>query len=1325
MVCQTKGQILTVEDGLSQGFVTAILQDKDGFLWIGTRDGLNRYDGYQFEHFYYDPLDSFSISGNQIQSICEIGNYLAVSTDNIGLNVFDKKTNRFYRLSAPGELGRWLATSRGLQILTDAADQLWCKIVVAKDSVYLAKIEWETAVDGRLLVQSYQWWPVDRFFRIGVSENGQFVWAGNGKELLRFDVSANEMCFFHTPQPGLSKIAPFNDGTAILSGSKGLGHFDGSKWLWQNSPLTLRDLAIFEQDREMYIATNPGGILRYPLSGASPFKPNLTAADSLTLPGKGLVHYFYKDHSGILWAGTNGYGVLKFNPRQQHFKIYKSGQSIINEHLWIDQQGHLAFNSFSEKDWPGPSREHALQDFPLPMNKKMSCKPGPEGKEWALVCGTHQISLFRKDALYTSWYQLPYSLFSETQIGSWLIEPTFDEEGNLWIAHDYYLKKIDPQTGRFQQFDYRSTLPQKHTVNALAKTGDGSWWIATEWGLLRALPRAKGFSFHLFKPQAGQANSILYDYVSALLIDPKDPQILWIATVGGGLTRMDVRNDRFTHYNTKNGLPNNIIYTILSDRHGRLWMSSNKGIISFDPTSGTIRNYTKQDGLPSNEFNVRAVGQAPDGTMYFGGIKGLVAFHPEEIIDNPTTPTVRFTGLEVNNRVVTHKDSTHLLPQSIAFTENIELAHYQNSLSLEFAGLEFSIPTKNKFRYYLEGAEAPWIHETTEHRATYLNLSPGDYTFRVLAANSDGVWHQQSTNLHLRILPPWWKTTAAYITYLLLLLALTYAILRFFLHRQQLQHRIALDAKEAERLKELDAFKTRLYTNITHEFRTPLTVINGMAEELEDHLPASIRPPFEQAINRGLRLIRQNGEKLLRLINQILDLAKLEERSLPIHRVEADIVPLMKYLTGSFQTVAESKDIQLIFQANTSSVIIPIDKEYLQTIVTNLLSNALKFTPEGGMIQVVLTVQDLNNKLQLSISDSGVGIPADQLPFVFDRFYQADNHLQVEGTGIGLALTKELVEYMGGTISAVSAPDRGTTFTIVFPSPITTGNGTSLSSTTMDPDSSKELTAVIQPKTDQPTLLIVEDNADITEYLLHCLAGEYRILSALNGRSGIELALEQVPDLIVSDVMMPEKDGFELVEVLKNDERTSHVPIVLLTAKADDLSRIKGLERGADAYLAKPFNKKELQVRLRKLLELRQKLQERFAAGNWQLEPDTTTQTTASDNSFELEDAFIKKVQTTVHTHLSDEDFGTRELCWALGVSRTQLHNKLKALTGKSTSLYIRSLRLQKARVLLLSTDRNVSEVASEVGFKYVQHFSTFYTEEFGEPPSRTREVKR
>jgi signal transduction histidine kinase/DNA-binding response OmpR family regulator len=709
----------------------------------------------------------------------------------------------------------------------------------------------------------------------------------------------------------------------------------------------------------------------------------------------------------------------------------------------------------------------------------------------------------------------------------------------------------------------------------------------------------------------------------------------------------------------------------------------------------------------------------------------LTAFYPSEIHDRVSDAQVRITGLKINNLDVDYFEEGSPLLRPIHQTDQITVSHKQNLVTLEFALMDFGTPQENRFRYRLQGVDPDWVNAGISHTANYAQLRPGKYLFEVQGNIGYGEWSASSTLL-ITVLPPWWASWWAYSIYFLALVFAVYNIIYFFKKRLLLQHQLKLKYEEANRLKELDAFKSHLFTNLTHEFRTPLTVILGMAKQLSKGSEQSAVGEKEKgALANGLQLIESNGKNLLRLINQLLDLSKLENNSFRLHLKQDDIVPFVRYVTKSFLSYANSHNLSLRFFTQLESQMMDFDPEQIKQVLTNLISNALKFTPSGGEISV--TLSSASGKLVIEVSDTGIGISAGDLPHIFDRFFQVDSTTTRlgQGTGIGLAHTQELVKIMGGGISVESELGKGTSIRVLLPitnDMVVMREGDSVLHATL-PDSIKgnskmeeeaESPALVEDialDVPLPELLIIEDNPDVVVYLQSCLEDAYQIEVAYNGRIGIEKAFERIPDFIICDVMMPEKDGYQVCDTLKNDERTSHIPIILLTAKADTFSRITGLRRGADAYLAKPFNEEELLVQISVLLDNRRRMAAHFSKvlqnGHQPLLADTSL-----PEEMQVEDAFMKKVKLILEANYTEETFSLPELCLEIGMSRSQLFRKMKALAGITPSDLIRSFRLNKARLLLENGMMTVAEVTYHVGFKDPSYFSKLFQEEFGVQPS-------
>lgn len=793
---------------------------------------------------------------------------------------------------------------------------------------------------------------------------------------------------------------------------------------------------------------------------------------------------------------------------------------------------------------------------------------------------------------------------------------------------------------------------------------------------------------------------------------------LWIGA-DNGLHRLDPQSGKTRRYTTREGLPHNIIYSILPDGPN-LWLGTHYGLCRFSIRSGQTKNYYVEDGLTQNEFNTRSALRAGDGKLFFGGLNGANAFYPADL--ERATPRYQ-AGLHLSrfSKLEAGRDST-ISSYQPDLLNTLRLRPGDRSLSFEFSINSHVNPTQNRYWYYLDGLETEWSNATNDGRASYSHLPPGLYTFRVKAADPFG--NPATNEITLPILMPqvWYRRWWAWSLYTLVLMAVGYRLYRLRLH----QH---LERREALRLQELDEMKTKLYTNITHEFRTPLTVILGTSEHIENQAPDNVFPDLETAnsfaagLKSRLALIRRNGRSLLDLVNQLLDLAKAENKQLKTDMVQGDVVQYVRYIAESFHSLANYSNVMLRVETRLPELIMDFDPEKMRQILSNLISNALKYTPSGGKVTLRIGKDESAGTpaMILEVSDTGQGISAEDLPHIFDRFYQADNTVTkagptgAGGTGIGLALIKELVNLLEGNIAVHSEPDKGAEFTVRLP--ISNKSKTRDVYIASSPDSLPDtITRNPRPTTrNRPSILIIEDNPDVLEYLRMCLQDHYAIHFSYNGRSGIDMALELVPDLILSDVMMPEKDGFEVCDTLKNDERSSHIPLVLLTAKADMESRIAGLRRGADAYLTKPFHPEELSVTLEKLLENRRRLQEYYSRFSLAL---PANQVETANTETELEDAFLHKLRSAVEARMDDASLSADDICRGVGMSRSNLYAKLSALTGLSFNIYVRRLRLHKARHLLETSEMNVSEVAFETGFNDPKYFSRVFSEEFGMPPS-------
>jgi signal transduction histidine kinase/DNA-binding response OmpR family regulator/ligand-binding sensor domain-containing protein len=1346
------GVLFSVNEGLSQGMVFDLLQSRDGYLWIATKDGLNRYYGYGFEVFSPDAFDPFAIGASEIRKLFEDSRGRLWISHLDGLDVFLPRSGRFFHLPKP-QLPLLTGRHKGVSPLTFAEtpdgaiwitdhERLWRMdlpdaAVEAAEKAGSAYPQYDiTAIEMPLL-------PGDSGSRIQAKSvffslrHGLMIGASQG--LYRLDPATRKP--LPAALPGLSLRIAGEDSSGALwlkvltpeyqryalgsfseiddyYASFDLYTWDGRTADQVNLSIGYPNLLRFEDGGRLWVLE--GNTLRRwrveSLRRSGPPSVEWAFIDPLTkapiFNGLSLTI----DRSGLVWLGTNGYGILKFNPEKPKFSSFlarRSQRAVFEDPdgKLFTFEGHdrLYLNARFDQSIPNPWYIIAPSEigyFPTVFD--------PAGNGWGN--NTTVGNLFRIDARTKALRQFPRN-------GYGLI---YSQKGMLLSAQEEGLMQFDTATEQSTLFPF----PRHWDIGALQsfyshqlyESADGTVWIFAFEGLIKAVAAGEDYEFVQYKNDPENPGSLSGNTILCVADDPLEPhRYLWAGAKGGGLNRLDKQTGAVKHFRAQQGLPDNVLYGILPGNDGYLWLSTNKGLSRFHARDETVKNFTVADGLQDNEFNTGSYLKTRAGLLIFGGVNGLTVFHPDSLRFNRNAPQTRIVGFSVGNA-----------PRRYLSDALINLSHRQNFLGFEFSALEFTNPAQNRYRYQLtkQGAfdrreAGDWIELGRQNTVQFANLPPGRYAFRVLGSNNDGTWGEQPAVVEFVIRPPWWASWWAYLLYLVAVAAVVLLIYRYQLRRK-------LEHQEVLRLRELDEFKNRFFTNITHEFRTPLTVILGLNQQLtiEEEQPEK---------KRRLGLVRRNGENLLRLINQLLDLAKIESKSLKIHYEQGDVLPYLRYIAESLHSLANAQNLMVRVESSKPEIVMDYDPDRLLQIVHNLLSNAIKFTPSGGRIVLRADLTNFQNlpNLRLTVADTGVGIPPDDLPHIFGRFYQAGNlkHAQTGpagaggtphwGTGIGLALTKELVQAMGGDISVISpAPGtggKGTEFTVLLPitrkaamreqaawsAPPGAPRLSAASALQAAPGSSDDLAAL-----ESKRLLIIEDNPDVVEYLAACLGEHYRLDFTYNGRSGIECAQETVPDLIVSDVMMPEKDGFEVCDTLKNDERTSHIPIVLLTAKADVESRIAGLRRGADAYLAKPFDMEELAALLESLLE-RQKRMAIYFSGKGQ-EPSPAEMT----EDIRVEDAFVQKLRQIVEENYGDEDFGLPELCRKTGMSRSQLFRKMKALMDESPANFIRSYRLNKARTLLETTGITVSEAAWAVGYKNLSHFSNSFQEEFGFPPS-------
>ncbi len=1359
---------LTIEDGLSQSAVYALMQDKQGFIWIGTKDGLNRFDGINIKIFRHDPRDSSSLSTNYITELYQDRDgYIWVGTVS-GLERLDPTNGTFKHYVLPMK-----GTSVNNQIIRAVSEDAFGRIWVGtKEGLYMLPDK------NRPRFTAFLYNPRDSMSishntvrRILLDSSGQ-TWVATFK--------------------GLNRILTDNEGTV-----------QGFRRYYPHLPLSesttdYENISMFEDDRGMFWLGNVSGLTRFnPKNGRfrifnHGFSQNRggwgSVYDLIQGPGteiwgvtaiglilfdttrqtfRKLVHdpqnpfslnnsiltRLIRDKSGVIWVGTNGYGLNIFNSKRKRFKLFRRP---VNFKSLIDRFSVTAVLKSSDgRIWISAD---VLYELDPKTSRLVSYETDPKRPSDFGNAGFGSLTEDDKGHIWAAGYEGVYRYNPRTKKirhfsrDTGLMEKVAykvlqSRDKNIWIVTASYLSRYGTEEGTFRHYKFETPQIRHFTaITDILEDENGKLWLATDNGLIHFDPEQEKFTY--YKDKKSFRNSLAANKILSITLDPRRPQRLWLGTSGLGLARYDVARDSLLFFDENSGLPNNVVYAALPDGQGNLWLSTNRGLCRFNRTTHAVENYDVNDGLQSSEFNTGAYFLSPDGQMFFGGIKGLNYFYPEDIKKNQYRPSSVLTGLRIFNKPASHKSNPHILDSLISAKQHLILSYRENIFTLEFAALDYSEPRNNRYAYRMLGFNENWIQAGRQRSATFTNLPPGQYTFQVRGANNDGVRNEQPLSLMITIQPPFYKTWWAYGLYGVLFLAALWGVRRYEMNRLLLKNRLRIGEMEGEKIRELSQLKSRFFANISHEFRTPLTLILGPLENL-------YRDIKNEKHRTAIRVMQRNARQLLKLINQILDLSRLDAGKMPLNMHKGDFVPFVKGLVMGYQSLAETKNIRLDYVVNEKKLITHFDPEKLESVINNLLSNSFKFTPDGGRIRVAVKASATaftlkagepvfqnspedqrrnvpgKNSIEVTVSDTGEGIPYDQRENIFNRFYQVDGPSKRvhDGTGIGLALVKEMIELHGGFIEVSGREKKGTTFVFYLPY----HPGESEETEHVEKKTTTRINEGIPPADDKaervaetatvasgniksekndshlPLILVVEDNDDVRAYIRENLHNNFNVIEADDGRAGVEQAIELIPDLIISDLMMPKLDGFGLCKRLKTDMRTSHIPIILLTARAASEDRIEGLETGADDYLVKPFSFKELIVRVKNLIDSRRKLRERFSALSG-LKPSEISINSADE-------VFLKKVMQSIENNLANEKFNLKTLSADTTMSERQLQRKLKALTDQSPRQFIRTIRLQRARGLLLKKAATVSEIAYMCGFGSVAYFTKCFREQFGVTP--------
>jgi len=1364
---------LSIENGLSNNSVTYIFKDSRGFIWIGTTDGLNLYNGYSFKVFKHEPSNDNSISDDFISAIVEDheGN-LWIGTQGGGLNMYDHLQDKFIRYHHDPENEQSIASNfifHHNSMLIDRDTILW----IGTDNG-LSRLNLNNKKFNTLNFVS-EVFPDKEIKDIRVLFKGKddILWIGSNAGLIKYsERTGNYSIYNHSPDDPRSLsnniitcIIDHGKDKLLVGTEEGLNLFDietGKATVFYNDKSKKNSISdnsittiIHGPSGNYWIGTKSGGLNKYDPKKQIFYSWKHDPAINKSLSDN-YVDYLYHGSSGILWIATINSGINLVNIKDNPFKLIrnepKDNNSLsynIIRSIYEDREGIIWIGTYGGglNRYDGKNFRHYVHEPDNPQslshNIVSSMLEDHNGQFWVGTWGGGVNLLDRKKGIFKNI--LP-------DIPKFINDFYEDENRNIWIGGNGGIYIFLQQSGKIIRFDSDDDPRRKlsaTSINKLLRDRDGNMWVSTWNGLNEVRYDSHTYAIDTiiqYLKELPGVHNLTDNRIITMHEDSRNN--LWLGTYSGGLNRVDLNalsgkdsgSINFDYFTEKEGLAGNTVYGILEDNHGDLWISTNNGLSKFDPVKRSFNNYDADDGLQGNQFYWKAYCRSLTGALYFGGLNGMNIFFPDSVNTREVYPELAITGLQLFNKPVHVNEKVNgrvILDKPVSMTDKLVLTRKDYAFSIEFTALTFRSQKKIKYQYKLEGFDPGWITTDSKRRfATYSHLRPGTYTFSVRSTGKFGVWNSNFKSLTLEVLPAWWETTWAFVGYGLIIFLLLLFFRNQILARARYKHRLQLERIERQQAGEYNDLKLRFFTNISHEFRTPLTLILGPLNNLLG------MEGLDSGLRRQLTFMNHGGRRLLRLINQVLNIRKVETGNFELYVKHDDVIPLLRSIAQSFKSQAVRNKIRYSMKMPATSAILWYDENVIETVVYNLLSNAFKFTPHKGIIRFVVEFYDESGKpadedgkihyLHFTVSDTGVGIPNERLELIFRRFYQIEKREELKrGTGIGLALSKDLIDLHHGSIEVESVEGAGTTFSVTLPVTRTAFTPDEIELIDEDgslniyhpPTDGREKEIFLagdeddlqeyefkEPDTrDAPGLLIIEDDAELVRYLGQLLEEKYRITVAANGKKGMDTAIKQEPDLIISDVMMPEKDGYDVCREIKHDIRLSHIPVILLTALSSEEARVEGISAGADAYISKPFNPTLLLVQVEKLLEQRKQLRDFFRRDKYMC---------MTGSGFPpVEEKFMKKIIKYIETSIADTSLSVDSLSREMNISSTHLYRKIKQLTGFSTNGLIRKIRMEKAAALLTSRQGTISEVMYEVGFSSPSYFSKCFMEEFGRSP--------
>lgn len=1327
---------LSNKDGLSSNVVSTMLKDSYGFMWFGTDDGLNKYNGKEFKVYRHSSNDPSSISANEIINLHEDkqGN-LWIATGG-GLVLYNRRMDSFEEFNERKDM---VLTA----VHSDKEGNIW---VAGYDGVFImnpktgkySKLPLVSAKDKSLASL-----PMTKLFRDSkgrmwlASEKGLLLYKPQEKSFLRYTHSStiensllsNSVKDLYEDKNGNLWVATHAGVSCLSKDEKYFKNYNSSV----SDEHTLSSNLVYSLSGDLsgkiWIGTEEGLNILNPATGKV-LRVERNGRNNYSMVGKS-VKCLLIDSEDICWVSTFRGGVNKYDKNLPFFNLRQSNAydkfglsapvvtsfaEAANGNIYVGTDGG-GLNVFDIK-------AGVFHKVPLSANHNIAIlsmeKVGSE-----IWIGTFLKGLFILDTKtgLSRQIQKGDDLYHIRGADVFCIKK--DSRGNVWIGtNGQGVACYETEKKIFRHFtDYNKNIGNINLngyIRAIEEDKDGNIWIGSNGSGIAVYNPLTGYSRNLSKRNTKLPSDNITSIYAAR-------QGVWIGTSGGGLTFYDEGNGTMATYSEQEGLANGVIYKILGADDGKIWVSTNKGISSFDPGKKKFKNYSYYNGVQRSTFVLGAGLKLADGRLFFGGTNGFNYFNPFHLNTKRNIPKLVFTDLKVANQSVLPAKSAQI-KEHISIAKEINLDYKQN-FSLSFVALNYTSPQENRYCYKLEGFDKDWNKVGTANTAVYTNLDPGEYTFKVKASSEAGEWSTPEVSINIFVHPPFWLTYYAYTFYFLLAASILWYIrsrgiqklrAKFALEQErvQLKQMIEQERREAERQHEFDQLKIKFLTNISHEFRTPISLIVGPVEQL-------LQQETDLKKSDQLNMIRRNARRLLNLVNQLLDFRNIKQHEQKLNIREGDFIAFSRDVAESFKDLADRKHINFEFRSNLKFHFTSFDHDKLERVLFNLLSNAFKFTLKDG--EVILGIDYISGAegLKITLSDTGIGMEELVKDKIFDRFFQSQSNPGIlnQGSGIGLSITKEFVRMHGGSIEVESILGKGSIFTIQIPfrkiedslileeDAIVSDLGGFLP--LQDPEQEESVVRDVK----LPVILLVEDNDDFRTYLKDNLKRYYRIVEACNGKEGWQKVLSSHPELVVSDISMPHVSGTELCRKIKADKRTNHIPVLLLTALAGEEDQLFGLETGANDYMTKPFNFEILNIKIRNLLTLNESLKSTYSKRIKVLAPEIEIE---SEN-----EKLLNKVIQYIEDNLTNSQLSVEDLSKHVGMSRGSLYTKVLELTGESPVEFIRSLKLDKAAVLLEKSNMNVSQVSYSVGFATPNYFARAFKTKFNLLPSEYLNLKR